>query len=195
MSSFESVSGADLLDPNQKKDASLTDFDYKVFAAMNKIVGKQWLAKDFLGYMTEYGALNQPLVPIGQIVGFTGFTATFSNVETAESTGSTSYVDLATVGPTVTDLPPGQYVLLHGAYIRNSGAGQAAVMSFSINGAAASDDDLAGVTYTDNISVMRGSYKTTLTEQINTITAKYRVTGGTGTFARRWLIALKTANA
>jgi hypothetical protein len=194
VSSFEGVSGADLLDPNQKKDASLTDFDYKVFAAMNKIVGKQWLAKDFLGYMTEYGALNQPLVPIGQIVGFTGFTATYSNVETAETTSSTSYVDLATVGPTVTDLPPGQYVILEGGYLRNSAASQASAMSFSINGAAASDDDLVGVTFTDNISAMRGSYET-LTEQINTITAKYRVTGGTGTFARRWLIALKTANA
>jgi hypothetical protein len=185
---------ADLLDPNLKKDASLTDFDYKVYGALAKIVGKGFLAKDFLGYMVDYLSINQPLVPIGQIVGFTGFTASYANVETAETTTSTSYTDLATSGPTVTNLPPGQYVILHGAYIRATTASQAGAMSFSINGAAAVDDDLAGVTYVENISAMRGSFET-LTEEINTITAKYRVTGGTGEFARRWLIALKTANS
>jgi microcystin-dependent protein len=53
-----------------KAEDSITPFDLQVFQSLDK---GQWLGKAFKQYMVEYLSLNQPLVPIGQVVGASTF--------------------------------------------------------------------------------------------------------------------------
>lgn len=192
------ASGQDLLDPSQKKDASLTDFDYKVYGALSKIVGKGFLAKDFLGYMVDYLALNQPQVPIGQVFGFSQYTAQLDQILTGATadTTSTSYTDLSTAGPTLTGLPDGQYLILFGAKIKNTtGAGNHSWMSFQPNATTALDADAIDVEVADFGAFARATLKTLSNDGNNTVTCKYRVGSGTGRYGTCWIAALKYANA
>jgi hypothetical protein len=187
------ASGQDLLDPNQKKDASLTDFDYKVYGALSKIVGKGFLAKDFLGYMVDYLALNQPLVPIGQVVGFSQHTAQAATyIATGEATTSATFTNLATVGPQLTDLPDGQYVVFFGASaVTGADSGR---MSIKFGTAEATDTD-AIVWVASGLTIPGArAAAVTLSENANTITARYRSNGASVSFSNRWLIAIRHAN-
>src|SRR5438132_8766379 len=64
-----------------------------------------------------------------------------SSVATAQNTTNGAYVDLATVGPTITGLPDGVYLIFHGAALVTGTADQQAFQSVSFNGAGPSDAD------------------------------------------------------
>lgn len=114
-----------------------------------------------------------------------------ARVDTSESTASTSYVDLTTVGPAVTVTTGTSCILWLGCTMTNSGANGGA-MAFEVSGAttqAASDSfsygyeggaagDAGRAMWIDKVTVTAGS---------NTFTAKYRVAAGTGTFSHRRL--------
>ena len=151
----------------------------------------------FLDWVIKYIENNPPVLPISQIFGFTQFVATFEQVPAADSTTSTTYADLSGgANPELTELPKGRYLLLYGASLSNSAGAAENYVSVSVNGAAASDNDsgLFGSTGTTQASVVGATVKD-LDQDSNTVTVKYRQSGGiTMTARRRWLIALKIAN-
>lgn len=150
---------------------------------------------DALAQLRLWLEQNPPAIGISNILGFSQFTANSNSVITAETTTSASYTDLATVGPTLTGLPDGQYIILYGAASSSSATGtQTAFVSVSVNGATAVDNDGAENQNNAIASVARAITSTLSNGGNNTITLKYRSTSGTATFAFRWLIALKFDN-
>lgn len=113
---------------------------------------------------------------------------------TAETTGSATYVDLATVGPVVTVTTGANALLIFGAATSNNTGGQSTAMSVAISGAttlAASDaynlqivSPAAGNLTSASSSVLIPG----LTPGVNTFTCKYRVSANTGTWANRSLV-------
>lgn len=117
-------------------------------------------------------------------------------VVTSETTTSTSYTDLATVGPTVTVTTGPLALVLWGAQMTNNTANASSRTSVEVSGASTSAaDDVRGLAF-DPVSaggVFQASHAVfydDLTPGSNTFTLKYRVGAGTGTFSRRRLIVL-----
>jgi hypothetical protein len=66
-------------------------------------------------------------------------------------------------------------------------------MALWVNAATPSDDDAAAMNGGSGTTVT-GFVTATLSSGNNTVTAKYRVGGGTGTFQRRKIVAFRYAN-
>lgn len=111
-------------------------------------------------------------------------------VTTSQNTTSTSYVDLATVGPTVTvTTGASALVMLYNANVNAAGT-SSSLMSFAISGSssvAANDNMSIGTNSTVGSRAGATFLVTGLTPGSNTFTAKYRVGGSTGTFVDRRL--------
>lgn len=111
-------------------------------------------------------------------------------VATSQTTTSTSFTDLATVGPSVT-ATTGPYALVS-TYNSNFNSGAAAsLMSFEVSGAssiAAADNVSIAITGASSQRASGLFLLTTLTPGSNTFTCKYRVGAGTGTYADRRII-------
>lgn len=150
------------------------------------------IPQTFLAYLVDYIQTNAQIVA-SQIAGtiLTSITPA-SSVTAAESTTATAYGDLATVGPNLTALAAGRYIVLQGAQAKISSSADQAFMSVAVNGTA-SDNDAAVTANVDPASIATLSLQS-LTAQSNTIKAQYRVNGGTGTFGQRKLIAIRYAN-
>jgi hypothetical protein len=109
-----------------------------------------------------------------------------SEIETSQSTPSGTYVDLATVGPTLTVPRAGDYDVTVGCSSGNS-AGQWTSMSYQVGAVAAVDIDACGTAGPAVSTGFRERRKTALAAA-TLITAKYRVGGsGTATFEGRML--------
>jgi hypothetical protein len=115
-----------------------------------------------------------------------------AKVLVAETTTSTSFTDLTTVGPSVTvDTGPAALVAIHGS-VENTGAGSSR-MAYDVSGAssiAAEDNRGIGVAGVAGVVAVMSSvaFHTDLTPGANTFTAKYRVASGTGTFQSRRIV-------
>lgn len=111
-------------------------------------------------------------------------------VATSQTTTSTSFADLATVGPAVT-ATTGPYALV-ATYNSNFNSGAAAsLMSFEVSGAssiAAADNTSIAITGASSQRASGLFLLTTLTPGSNTFTCKYRVGAGTGTYADRRIL-------
>lgn len=109
-------------------------------------------------------------------------------VTTSQTTTSTSFTNLTTVGPAVTvTTGPSALVALYNANLNSSGT-TASLMSFEVTGASAQapDDSLSiGVATTTGTRAGALFLVTGLTPGSNTFTCRYRVGGGTGTFVDR----------
>lgn len=119
-------------------------------------------------------------------------TLKFQTISTPETTTSTSYVDLSTPGPACTvnaGTTSGLVLVILSCNISNSGAFSGA-MAVSISGATtlAADDAYSFGT----LSAARASFVIpfVFSAGVSTVTAKYRVTGGTGTFGNRSIAAI-----
>lgn len=120
-------------------------------------------------------------------------TAGHDLINASETTASTTFVDLTTPGPAVTKTTGTQaFVAVYGLVSIDT-AGVSALMSFAVSGATA-----VAATDTRSISYQPGSVAAArslrasavtlldgLTPGSNIFTAKYRVTGGVGTFNNR----------
>lgn len=126
-----------------------------------------------------------------------GIPASAENVvTTSQSTTSTSYTDLATVGPTVTLTTGTKALVLFASRMTNTSSGPQVSVSVAVSGAttvAASDDwrlcyDVADGTY--NLTLSRAELFTGLTAGSNTFTVKYKTSSSTGTFSERSMTVL-----
>jgi hypothetical protein len=155
--------------------------------------------KEFKGWLPEWIGQAGIDVPIGQVIGYSQVVPQVApSVETAETTTSTSFADLATVGPTLTLLPDGEYLVIWGATFDFSVGGAAnAFMGVKANSSEAADSDSIfwNVPIGDFVPGARAHTFTLTAGGSNTLTARYRVTGSTGRWRNRWLVALKAANA
>lgn len=118
-------------------------------------------------------------------------------VNTAQTTASTTYTDLATSGPAASVTTGVAMLVIVGCIASNGTGADGALMSAAISGAttvAASDNWCCGVTTIAANEKAAGSKAhifTGLTPGVNVATAKYRAdTGGTASFNLRELIAI-----
>lgn len=121
-------------------------------------------------------------------------TPSVATVSTSETRTSTTYGDLATVGPTVTVTTGTVALVIFGTHVSNTNAGQGGRMAVDISGAttsAASDTNSVLAESGNANDGFQWSYATvidSLTAGSNTFRAKYRLVGaGTATFSNRSL--------
>lgn len=126
---------------------------------------------------------------------FIGGPALFSEVVTFESTASTTYVALATGGPSIPLPRLGDYDVVIGSTINNATNASDNLMSYDIGATGALDAD--GIQLTQPVTnnnaltaLSRPRRKTGLTAV--TLTSKYRVGSGSGTFRYRWMAVTPT---
>jgi hypothetical protein len=161
--------------------------------------GEPVLEEGEAAYLTDidklqvYGGTAAGWVNIGQTLGVSGF-GNLAWVETSQTTSSTSYTDLTTVGPTVTLTTGTSAFVVFGCWGTDTGnLGNNQKMSVAVSGAttiAASDSWMAfGSEGLNGVSMVNGYIFTTLTAGSNTFTAKYSKSGGSSTadFTRRFL--------
>lgn len=180
-------------------DAELTDKERELLSKMfsNPLL----FPREFKSWISNYLALNGLDIPISQIQGFTSFSANLSEVATNESlaAGTTTYSNLATVGPELTGLPDGQYLIGYGCNASRDTQQRTLYYSPSFNGAAASDNDAAQVdtNTTDYVTLVRFTTETLDAGGNNSITMKYRQSGAStvASYKNRWLVCLRIANA
>lgn len=150
---------------------------------------KQWLA--------DYVARSVPKLPISQVFGFQLQRIRSATVDTAQTTTSTSYTDLSTAGPTLSELANGWYLLIFGGDGSASTASASPRMSPSINGATAVDADAVVLSAHFNDQTAISTNLRVLMVHLNTpggnneIIMKYRTAAGTARFAFRFLHAIK----
>lgn len=119
-----------------------------------------------------------------------------SEVQTSQTTASTSYTDLATVGPTVTVATGTRALALFASSIDNTVTNGGTKVSIAVSGAstiAASDNWCISRDGANSGNVWRVGMThmfDTLTPGTNTFTMKYTVITGTGTFIHRELIVI-----
>ncbi len=114
---------------------------------------------------------------------------------TAESTTSTSYTDLATAGPAVTVTTGTDAIVIISALMSNNSVADRSLMAYAISGATTkAESDNAAFRFeagaNQDISASKVNFEDNLTAGSNTFTAKYRVTGGTGSFDNRDVIVI-----
>lgn len=123
-------------------------------------------------------------------------TTSAAEVLTGQSTTSTSFTDLTTVGPavTVTIGSTGKAMSSLYAAFNNNTVGQESMMGLAVSGAttiAASDAYALGMyafTASAGLRMSAIFLVTGLNAGSNTFTTKYRATGGTATFFNRRLL-------
>lgn len=116
------------------------------------------------------------------------------SVDTQQSSSSTSYTNLSTVGPTITCTTGASAIVFWSGSMLNSGT-NSTLMSIGVSGATTfTADDNKAIRHRDGTGsngeeALSMSYMfTTLNAGSNTFQAKYRVIGGTGTWQYRRLI-------
>jgi hypothetical protein len=141
---------------------------------------------------------NPPAIPITSILGFSGFTVKAAAVSASfTATLGTWEADGTHPGPTLSGLADGSYVLLWGAESNTSVAGAIAAMSAKVNSTASDFGMSASTKAVDQITIMSATTATLSNAGSNTVTCEYWgsvASGATGTFGRRFLIAIKYAN-
>lgn len=113
-------------------------------------------------------------------------------IETAETTASTSYTDLATVGPQITIETGTRAFVVVNCQIANTNSGARNFVGFTVSGetttAASDNTSLEWMTDAATQRTRNSVYNlVTVNPGINVFTMVYRVDAGTGTFRRRRL--------
>ncbi|MFC5744840.1 hypothetical protein [Actinomadura rugatobispora] len=118
------------------------------------------------------------------------------SVNVAQSTTSSSYTDLSTVGPQVTVTTGTRAIVFFEAQIQNSLANAATRCAVEVSGAssiAASDSEdlyMDGLPASQQFRSAAFTTFTTLTPGSNTFTVKYKINSGTGTFTDRQMLVI-----
>lgn len=158
------------------------------------------LPDEFRSWMPRHLEIDPPTLPVAQLTGFAQFTAVAATpIITSETVTSTVYADAATVGPILTSLADGNYILIYGASMSPSVAAATDIMlSPSLNGGTPSDNDACVTQQATAIEFVPGARATIarLASGSNTVKIQYRQSNALagGVYAWRWLIALKYSN-
>lgn len=116
---------------------------------------------------------------------------TQSNIVTSQSTSSTSFTDLTTVGPSVTVTTGTSALVWFAAQMQNSGTNAVTQCAVAISGATTQSPDATTDLYIDGLGAGQAIRASTvhlftgLTPGSNTFKLQYRVGSGTGTFYDR----------
>lgn len=165
-------------------------------APMTAVAGATFSAAQFNQYVRDNLLETGPakITAAGQILVGTAAntlaarTIADASISTQETTSSTSYTDLGTVGPAATAVTGTQALVLLYTSAGNSSTGFSA-MSYAVSGAttiSATDVSCIGGAWGTGGGRASGvALVTGLTAGTNTFTAKYRVTAGTGTYLNR----------
>ena len=148
----------------------------------------------FMASIPNYLEINPPLLPVSQITGFTKFTASAAtSISAIESTSSGTYIDLATVGPQLTNLADGKYVVFVGVNDNSRFAASTTYVGVKVNSTEASDTNALRIPQTAGAQALLISASA---GGANTVTMRYRVTdsGGSTSIGGRWMVALKYSN-
>jgi hypothetical protein len=153
----------------------------------------------FGAWLANYVAINGK-VNRHQIDGLSRLTPHTAEVLTSEAKSwDATYGDLATVGPELTDLGKGTYLVMFGAEVLHQEASVESSMTVSINGATALSSD--GVTYftssNSNWYALRRYIVLDLPLPSNTLVCKYRRVGDgatTANFKNRSLVAIRVGS-
>lgn len=120
-----------------------------------------------------------------------------ASIDTLQSTTSTSFTDLATVGPTVTVTTGARALVSIGSSMTNSQPDFFSIVGVSVSGATTiAPTDARSLNFKQTANTMGQGIQCSwvemynLTPGVNTFTLKYRVTGDTGVFSRRRLIVI-----
>lgn len=159
--------------------ASPVDGDMCVFQA-DATNGVYWLLRYRAGSASAY---KWECVGGGPLV---------AEIDTSEATASTTYADLATVGPSLTVPLAGDYVISFGFRGSNNTAGFWSLASFAVGAAAAADaDSCVHVSASANArSSVERSRKKAAVAAASAIVMKYSADGNTATFVYRFLQVL-----
>lgn len=152
---------------------------------------------EFRNWILNYLGQNIPPLPVEHFQGYKVLLVReAAPVVTAQSTTSATYVDLATVGPELTKLPDGRYIVFFGCNVDSDLAGDWGKISLSINGAAPSDAhelfvdpipdaEIPGINVVETDPISNNNN--------NSIKMQYKSAGAPGTqFSLRWMIAVRT---
>lgn len=171
----------------------LTDQEMQL---LEKLLGNWRLIPDkFKADMVDYLSVNPPAIPFSQVIGATQFAPySAADVTTGETTTSTSFTDLATVGPTLTGLSDGSYLFFFGAAMIQSDHTLSQCMALKVNSTEAVIAESAINNSEQYVTGSRVVLKTLAGGGNNTVTCRYRVDGGTGTWSYRWMHALRVSN-
>lgn len=110
-----------------------------------------------------------------------------NTVSTSQSTASTSFVDLTTVGPSLTITTGTRGLILWGCQLTNSSGAAFSYMSFTGANVTASTSLAVQNAGTAAIQAVYSLFLNGMTAGSNTFTAKYAVSSGTGTWQDRRL--------
>lgn len=168
---------------------------------MTAVAGSVFTAAQFNQYVRDNLLQTAPAVAsaAGQLIVSTAVNAITARslgqglVSAAETTTSTSYSDLATVGPSVT-LTTGTQALV-GLYCSSQNSSTSLslmgyTVSVSSSIAGADSRALGGPSGSTGWRLSAWFLETSLTPGPNTFRATYRVSGGTGTFQDRRIVVI-----
>lgn len=121
--------------------------------------------------------------------------AVSNRIDTSQSTSSTSYVDLATPGPSVTVTTGTLALVVIQCLISNSGANSTSGAGFALSGATSQAVSTSESLRTDGLGAVSGfrcgvSTLKVLTPGSNTFTMKYAVGSGTATYSFREIVVI-----
>lgn len=164
------------------------------------------MSKALESWIQDWVAGHLMATPITQLLGHSSTTFRIAaSVSTEHSTTSATFVDLTSVGPTLSQLANGRWLAFWGCLVRDSGGVEVdAAMGISLNAGAASDTHAAhgriaangrsGVGYARHFGVFGAPALTSAHN--NELKAKYRRASGSGTpnFSNRWLVAIRTGD-
>ncbi len=136
--------------------------------------------EEFKRWMGDFITTNIPMIPFSHIFGAKlNIARSGDYIATSQSRVGAGYGDLATVGPQITNLADGKYLIAFGIKARQSA-------SLSYNSSTPSDDDAINANES-NPNGGRMIIKTLSNNNENTVCVKYKE----GTFQDRWLVVIR----
>lgn len=120
---------------------------------------------------------------------------TQASTTTSQTTTSTSFTDLATVGPSVTVTTGTKAIVFWGCQLSNDTANAQSRMSVAVSSATTIAASTNYQIQQDGVAAnsswrMNTFWVPTLTAGSNVFTAKYAVSAGTGTFSNRFILVI-----
>ncbi len=151
----------------------------------------------FTGWLSNYIATNIPKIPISHIYGFkVEGVRVAPTITTSESTASTTFTNLTTVGPQLNGVADGLYIVFYGAKCMNGGFATSILMGVEVNGAAISSDNRIEAPQPGIAESMSFMVRVS-NDDNNTFVAKYATASAANpaSFEKRWLVLLKVTEA